>query len=120
MSSVLLVAFFSVPLLAGESGEDSNSYRMGEILISPLVHLYQEKINPKTISRCPFEVSCSNYLLMSIKNEGGIKGLALFLDRYFIRENHDIHKHYKARFVDNKLKYIDEIPEGYISYLYPE
>ena len=81
---------------------------------------YQSIIGSKTIHRCPFEISCSHFLTISIKNHGTIKGTALFLDRYFYRENAFIPTHYEAVIKDNRVVYRDEIPDSLISYLYTD
>ncbi len=81
---------------------------------------YQSIIGSKTIHRCPFEISCSHFLTISIKNHGTIKGTALFLDRYFYRENAFLPRHYEAVIKDNRVVYRDEIPDSLISYLYTD
>ncbi len=81
---------------------------------------YQSIIGSKTIHRCPFEISCSHFLTISIKNHGAIKGTALFLDRYFFRENAFIPSHYEAVIKGNRIVYRDEIPDSLISYLYTD
>lgn len=87
------------------------------ILVEELVHIYQTKVSSKSNDRCPFQISCSNYLLKSIRNEGIIKGTALFIDRYFYRENQFIPDHYQLIIKDRYL-YDDTISKRYIDYLY--
>jgi len=87
------------------------------ILAEKLVSLYQSKAGVNSINRCPFSVSCSNYLVQSINDKGFLLGLALFIDRYFYRENRFVGKHYRI-VLSEKLLYDDSISEKYRNYLY--
>ncbi|MBT4360098.1 MAG: membrane protein insertion efficiency factor YidD [Candidatus Marinimicrobia bacterium] len=111
---LLLAIFIFVPLaLSQESNKSKNDH-----FSHKLNHLYQTKIGSKTIHRCPFEVSCSNFLIQSVENYGWIKGTALFIDRYFYRENKFVQTHYKSINRDDKVVYRDEIPDSLTIYLY--
>lgn len=87
------------------------------IVIDGAVTFYQKKISSKSVSRCPFHISCSNFLINSINENGTVVGLALFIDRYFYRENASISKHYPI-IITNRIQYNDTISKEYINYLY--
>jgi len=82
--------------------------------------LYQSKIGNQTIHRCPFETSCSKFLVAAIEKQGLFKGTALFLDRYFYRENHRIPQNYEAVTRANQVMYRDDIPDSLLIYLYTD
>lgn len=88
-----------------------------KIIISEIVSFYQVKISSKSIERCPFTISCSKFLITEIDNHRIMKGFALFIDRYFYRENISIPKHYPLK-INNKFLYDDTISNKYINYLY--
>ena len=52
-----------------------------------LINFYQNQISSKSISRCPFYISCSNYATIAICKHGWFKGILYFIDRNFYREN---------------------------------
>ena len=117
--NILLAIILFSPLYAYLQTEVSDTTAVQQSsLILKLNTQYQSKIGSKTIHRCPFEVSCSHFLTASIKNHGPLKGTALFLDRYFYRENMDIPSHYEAVVKNNRLVYNDEIPDSLIAYIY--
>jgi putative component of membrane protein insertase Oxa1/YidC/SpoIIIJ protein YidD len=58
------------------------------------INYYQEKISPQSISRCPFEISCSNFAKKAIEKKG-VFGLIIFLNRYYFRENAECFSKYK-------------------------
>ncbi len=57
------------------------------------IEYYQKKISPRSVSRCPFSVSCSHFASRVIHRHG-LYGIALFVDRYFYRENGEAYAHY--------------------------
>jgi hypothetical protein len=59
-----------------------------------LISFYQKDISVGSISRCPFSISCSSYFRKAVEKYGFV-GLALFIDRYFYRENVEAFSHYK-------------------------
>lgn len=59
-----------------------------------LIHYYQKKISIHSISRCPFKTSCSHFAEQAIRRNGLLKGTALFIDRYFFRENISAYQNY--------------------------
>lgn len=71
------------------------SLAQGKSLVFPLtnvslalVRMYQKKISPNSVlHRCPFKTSCSAFAYESIQANGIIKGLVMFIDRYYFREN---------------------------------
>lgn len=80
-----------------------------EVILNPiisLIELYQEKISSNSIHRCPFLISCSNYAKLSFKKHG-IKGLFIFLDRHFFRENKQAYNIYKKVLSKGVLKLDD-------------
>jgi putative component of membrane protein insertase Oxa1/YidC/SpoIIIJ protein YidD len=82
--------------------------------------LYQSKIGSQTIHRCPFETSCSSFFVAAIEKNGVLKGTALFIDRYFYRENHKIPQNYEAVMRANQVVYRDDIPDSLLIYLYTD
>ena len=52
-----------------------------------LIRLYQERISPASIGRCPFLVSCSNFAFRAIVRKGLVVGSIMFIDRFWYREN---------------------------------
>jgi putative component of membrane protein insertase Oxa1/YidC/SpoIIIJ protein YidD len=56
-------------------------------LLSSAVEFYREDIGPESIERCPFLVSCSQFLVDAVKEYGFLLGLAAFIDRNMFREN---------------------------------
>jgi Putative membrane protein insertion efficiency factor len=66
------------------------------------VHFYQEEIGTKSISRCPYLVSCSNFALLAVRREG-FWGLLKFVDRFFYRENASVFSIYPRRVVPSGI-----------------
>lgn len=58
-----------------------------EGLLQWALNFYQEKQSNKTIHRCSFYISCSDYLPKALEIHGFPFGLFVFFDRYFYREN---------------------------------
>ncbi|MBZ0265524.1 membrane protein insertion efficiency factor YidD [bacterium] len=52
-----------------------------------LFRLYKNHSDKKSIHRCPFRISCSNYAKSAIESHGIFAGSLLTIDRYFYREN---------------------------------
>jgi len=74
------------------------------------ISFYQTNLSPKSISRCPFSLSCSRFAVESIKQRGPLFGACLFIDRYFYRENEEAYLHYGLVEVrDGTLKLDDAI-----------
>lgn len=71
-------------------------YRPVTETLLALVSLYREEIGPRSVSRCPFVVSCSTLAKEELE-EKGILGLFVFMDRYFYRENIGARRHYPLR-----------------------
>ena len=115
---LLLLAIFLVCIPPVYSQENDSDSAKEESFLEDAEQAYQSKIGSKTIHRCPFETSCSQFLLISVEEHGKLKGFALFLDRYFYRENNMIPQNYEAVRKDNKVVYRDDIPDSLITYLY--
>lgn len=62
-----------------------------------LIDLYQSKIGPLSIQRCPFTPSCSNFARQVIEQYGFLIGLSMFIDRNMYRENQAMFQHYNLR-----------------------
>ena len=99
---------------------DSIFVKVNDTFLEGANSQYQMRIGSKTIHRCPFEVTCSHFLTQSVEKYGIIKGTALFLDRYFYRENKFVPTRYKSIIRDDKVVYRDEIPDSLIIYLYSD
>jgi len=110
-----IFVFISTPLYSQE--QDSSHVQDASFLVDAN-QAYQSKIGSKTIHRCPFETSCSKFLQISVEEHGALKGFALFLDRYFYRENVMIPQNYEAVVRNNRVVYRDDIPDSLITYLY--
>ncbi len=121
--SVLSVSSQTVETDPWEPGEGNiilleNKDEFQEIVLPTLVlnHLaltaisyYQRSIASKSISRCPFEISCSQFAIIAIKKYG-LLGYAIFIDRYFYRENISSYSLYiKKETKDWVIKLDDEI-----------
>ena len=115
---MLLAIFFIFSSPASPQQTIADTTKTDARLLAQLNFQYQSKIGSKTIHRCPFQVSCSHFLNDSIRQHGALKGFALFLDRYFYRENTSISSNYALVIRDNKIVYNDAIPDSLIYYLY--
>jgi putative component of membrane protein insertase Oxa1/YidC/SpoIIIJ protein YidD len=73
-----------------------------------LVDVYQDKISTQSVSRCPFYISCSNYLLQAIQQHGFLAGLLFFIDRNLYRENISSFYHYHLREDSNGVLKLDD------------
>jgi hypothetical protein len=80
----------------------------GNVLANKLISFYRQKIAVNSISRCPFQISCSQYALLAVKRYGVIKGVALFVDRNFYRENIAIFYYYPLVEDNNCLLKLDD------------
>lgn len=80
-----------------------------------LLNIYQTSISSKSISRCPFETSCSQLFKTDLNQNGLCFALIRFIDRNQFRENPGIYKLYPYRFdiKRNKIIYNDNL------YLFP-
>jgi len=77
-------------------------------IASNLIRFYQAKVNPNSVSRCPFYISCSNFALLAIEKYGFLPGILLFIDRIYYRENpHAAFYYPKRRNYQNYLKLDD-------------
>lgn len=80
---------------------------LGDLALSA-IHFYQRDMRDKSISRCPYRVSCSRFAVREIQRHGFIIGLAYFLDRFFYRENEEAMQHYPTVVMpDGSLKLDD-------------
>jgi putative component of membrane protein insertase Oxa1/YidC/SpoIIIJ protein YidD len=62
-----------------------------------LIRFYQKKISVKSISRCPFHISCSHFAYHAIEKYGPYLGVCLFIDRTFYRENPGAYFYYPLK-----------------------
>ena len=76
-------------------------------IANDLISFYQKDISTESVSRCPFSISCSVFCRKAI-NQYGAVGIALFVDRYFYRENFDIYSHYKLLQTHNGILKLDD------------
>ncbi len=63
------------------------TFGIGQLFALRIIDYYQNQINPKSISRCPFDLSCSNYTAFSIQRYGFWGGAIRFIDRSQFREH---------------------------------
>ena len=80
----------------------------GILFANKLIKLYQHKISTNSISRCPFYISCSNYAYLSINKYGLLKGICLFIDRHFYRENLYCFYYYGLREIEAGILKVDD------------
>lgn len=78
-----------------------------DLLYDDLIGFYQTQISAKTIQRCPYYISCSNYTKIVIYEYGSFIGILYFIDRNFYRENIGMNKHYSLRRKGRFFKYDD-------------
>ncbi len=106
----------SIPIVEGWDVPDSSSIRIRSTpppqsffvsLTNSAISLYQRDISTQSISRCPFEISCSRFAIRSIADHG-VFGVALFIDRYFYRENIESFINYKLIKTNNGLLKLDD------------
>ena len=83
-----------------------NSSRSAELPLHPAllpsiaqsaIRFYQHRIAGESTSRCPFHISCSRFAQSAITRHGSIKGVAMFIDRYFFREHMGSQLYYPLR-----------------------
>jgi putative component of membrane protein insertase Oxa1/YidC/SpoIIIJ protein YidD len=73
-----------------------------------LIRFYQEEISPRSISRCPFLISCSNFAVLAITDNGLVPGLVMFIDRFCYRENGAAYGLYRLARSGDVLKIDDQ------------
>ena len=79
-----------------------------KLIAIKLIKVYQNKISPKSISRCPFYISCSNFAYQSVNKYGLILGISYFIDRHFYRENIFSFYYYSLRETNSGVLKIDD------------
>lgn len=103
MFPLLVVAQNTTPIVDAWDVQDAHSFLTTTTslpqhflvsLSNSVISLYQKDISIQSVSRCPFEISCSHFAKRSI-SEYGIIGVAMFVDRYFYRENIESFINYK-------------------------
>ena len=80
---------------------------MGGIALS-MVRFYQKSISVKSVSRCPFYISCSSYAVHAIKRKGLLLGLCYYVDRHFYRENPGMYLHYEYHETESGVLKLDD------------
>lgn len=78
-------------------------------LLDNSISFYQKNIAQRSIHRCPFKISCSAFAKTAI-SQYGIVGLAMFLDRYYFRENKLAFIYYKRVEEKNGILKLDDSP----------
>jgi putative component of membrane protein insertase Oxa1/YidC/SpoIIIJ protein YidD len=58
------------------------------------IKYYQSEMGSRSIDRCPFAISCSNYASTAIRQSGFVSGVTLFIDRNLYRENAGSQRYY--------------------------
>lgn len=77
-------------------------------LAGTLIGFYQKEIGPRSVSRCPFHISCSEFARRAILKHGLVLGLALYIDRNLYRENSTTHWYYPYREAGAGLLKLDD------------
>jgi len=78
-----------------------------DYLFLTAISFYRNSISEKSISRCPFEISCSRFAEIAIKKYG-LLGYAIFIDRFFYRENISAFSLYTKKQLPNGLIKLDD------------
>jgi hypothetical protein len=97
-------------LISLQKNADTVNTSFNGVIAYPLLELidiYQKDISPKSIHRCLFDVSCSNFAKIAIKKFGWF-GLFLFIDRYLYRENIESFNHYIKIIKKNGIIELDD------------
>lgn len=97
------------------SQEEQNYYSSGirslpfEQLSRALISWYQKDVSTKSISRCPYAISCSRFAKRAIEEHGFLLGISLFIDRNLFRENSHMYENYELVLSeDGSMKLNDE------------
>lgn len=86
-------------------------YNPFNLLFGSLLYVYQGVISKQVSSGCPYEINCSNFGKLSIKQFGLVKGLALTADRLTrcsklaAVDLHPLSINKENRIVDNPVDY---------------
>ena len=62
-----------------------------------LIGFYQSNLSTRSISRCPFQISCSVFTKEAIRKKGILLGTSMFIDRFYFREHSYSARHYELR-----------------------
>jgi putative component of membrane protein insertase Oxa1/YidC/SpoIIIJ protein YidD len=110
MFFLCIIFFFSYVVNCEEPWEyeDIENNNSQEIKTTLLIDFYQQHISSKSISRCPFYISCSKYAGIAIRKYGWFKGIILFIDRNFYRENFSAWFNYPLKERSNGVLKLDD------------
>jgi hypothetical protein len=121
----LLLALSGLSLFSQTAGEDAwepgegkiNLLRPQEVvrapsslpdmILLPAISLYRSSLSGRSVSRCPFEISCSRFASMAIERHGFL-GYLIFMDRYFYRENAAAFSLYTRKSTPNNTIKLDD------------
>jgi hypothetical protein len=73
-----------------------------------LVGVYQTRIAVKSVGRCPFTPSCSNFAIAAVKKYGFVIGWCLFIDRHLFRENAQVRYLYGLKEINMGVLKVDD------------
>jgi len=103
ISIALLGLALSSGCFAQIPAENPDSCEQADGLLRPLalsfIKYYQSHISVRSVQRCPFQISCSNFSARAIKDYGLYWGILRTIDRYYYRENVSVFTNY-TRLVD--------------------
>lgn len=71
------------------------------------ISFYQSSVSDKSVSRCPFEISCSRFAVKAIEKYS-LLGYPIFIDRYFFRENASAFSLYTKKLTNNGIVKLDD------------
>lgn len=94
-----------------ERGEYSSKIRSlpFKYLSGAVISWYQKDVSTKSISRCPYAISCSRFAKRAIEEHGFLLGISLFIDRNLFRENSHMYENYELVLSeDGSMKLNDE------------
>ncbi|MDP8237446.1 MAG: membrane protein insertion efficiency factor YidD [Candidatus Hatepunaea meridiana] len=79
-----------------------------QTLALSLIELYQKHSSERSLHRCPFYTSCSNFASRSIVEYGLLSGTTRFFDRYYFRENFASSQNYPFKTKDDGVLKLDD------------
>lgn len=79
-----------------------------EAVLGLLLDIYKKGQSDRTVSRCPFYSSCSQFLMTAVDRYGFPLGMLAFIDRYFYRENRFAFQKYSLRRRQNGVYKLDD------------
>jgi hypothetical protein len=87
--------------------QSERSYSAFTLVSGAVIGFYRSSVSVNSVSRCPFEISCSSFALHAVQRYGAA-GIPLVIDRYFYRENVQAFSLYTRSVNPNGLVKLDD------------